>query len=210
MLSYRIDRQRAIVSHSSFQSSLLLLFPLPSECLHPTSASPTSKLSPLASEGECPQQLRGAQEQVSFCKPWHSAQPKGFSVPRAATVLNADIDSESNSTNHSLRVVKNQCTHFFYRSPQPKTCRRRRQQPPGLALALSIPAARACICLYAGQMLRMLLVVIPKPVSMDPLSKDCSELMASRLRFNPSTQASTGKHTELPKQERIERNSLSL
>lgn len=131
------------------------------------------------------------------------SQRASFSVPRAATVLNADI--ESNSTNHSLRVVKNQCTHFFYRSPRPKTCRRHRQQPPGLALALSIPAARACICLYAGQMLRMLLVVIPKPVSMDPLSKDCSELMASRLRFNPSTQASTGKHL-VPKPKRFHKS----
>lgn len=56
----------------------------------------------------------------------------------------------------------------------------------------------------------MLLVVIPKPVSMDLLSIDCYELMASRLRFNPSTQASTGKYTGLPKQEKIERNSLYL
>lgn len=56
----------------------------------------------------------------------------------------------------------------------------------------------------------MLLVVIPKPVSMDPLSKDYSEQMASRLRFNPSTQASTGKYTGVPKQKRVERNLLSL
>lgn len=77
-------------------------------------------------------------------------------------------------------------------------------------MVVSIPGARECISLYTEQVLRMLLEVIPKPVSMDPLSKDCSELMASRLRFTPSTRASTGKYSGLPKQERTERISLSL
>lgn len=105
--------------------------------------------------------------------------------------------------NHSPRAVKNQCPHFFYKS------RNLQEGETITSLVLNIPAARECVSLYARQVLRMLLVVVPKAVSMDLLSKDCSVLMACRLRFNPSTQASTGNTQGSPKRKGL-KGTLSL